>query len=288
MISYLAQCHCAHKLRCENKFGSPNLSSYWVVSFYCAGYSIGPAMHHYRCQNVYITSTSSELIVDILEFFPHNLPMPQLSSADQLIMAANDMTDALRHPHPDVPFNTVGDDTISAFTTLEAIFKIKYNNSPAHHRTDSPIKAAENKRPAVLVQPVLTSPAKHNYQTRSQTQVHTMPAHVSESRDSSQLPRVVTPATRIAAPPRVPARARNLSPRNLSQGDFWDMGSANNAIPLGDKHWTKTLMMNAVIHPASGKEMQYKDIMQHPKLGTKYKTGFGNELGRVCKGIRDI
>jgi hypothetical protein len=43
------------------------------------GYYLGPAMHHYRCQNVYITSTASERIVDILEFFPHNSPMPQLS-----------------------------------------------------------------------------------------------------------------------------------------------------------------------------------------------------------------
>jgi hypothetical protein len=28
--------------------------------------------------------------------------------------------------------------------------------------------------------------------------------------------------------------------------------------------------------------------MQHPTLGPKYKTGFGNEFGRICKGIRDI
>jgi hypothetical protein len=34
--------------------------------------------------------------------------------------------------------------------------------------------------------------------------------------------------------------------------------------------------------------MQYKDIMQHPTLGPKYKTGFGNELGRLCQRIRDI
>jgi hypothetical protein len=60
------------------------------------------------------------------------------------------------------------------------------------------------------------------------------------------------------------------------------MGSANNAIPLGNHHWTKTAMMNTVINPASGKEMQYKYIMQHPTLGPKYKTGFGNELGSLC------
>jgi hypothetical protein len=42
------------------------------------GYSLGPAMHHYRCQNVYISATASERIMDTLEFFPHNYQMPQL------------------------------------------------------------------------------------------------------------------------------------------------------------------------------------------------------------------
>jgi hypothetical protein len=47
-------------------------------------------------------------------------------------------------------------------------------------------------------------------------------------------------------------------------------------------------MMNAVLHPATWKEMQYKDIMKHPLLGPRYKKGFGNKLGRLCQGIRDI
>jgi hypothetical protein len=40
------------------------------------GYSLGPAMYHYRCQNVYISATASEHIVDALKFFPHNYQMP--------------------------------------------------------------------------------------------------------------------------------------------------------------------------------------------------------------------
>jgi hypothetical protein len=71
-------------------------------------------MHHYRCQNVYISTTASERIVDTLEFFPHNYQMPKLLSTDRLLMAATDMTDAFRDPHPDVPFTSVGDDTTAA------------------------------------------------------------------------------------------------------------------------------------------------------------------------------
>jgi hypothetical protein len=89
------------------------------------GYYLGPAMHHYRCQNVYISSTASERIVDTLEFFPHNYQMPQLSSTYRLIMAAKDMTDALQNHHPEVPFAHVVDDTISALDELATIFKLK-------------------------------------------------------------------------------------------------------------------------------------------------------------------
>jgi hypothetical protein len=90
------------------------------------GCSWGPAIHHYRCQNVYISATASERIVDTLEFFPHNSPMPQLSSTDRLLMADNDMNNSLKHPHPEVPFSHFGDNTITALTQLAEIFKNKF------------------------------------------------------------------------------------------------------------------------------------------------------------------
>jgi hypothetical protein len=86
-------------------------------------------MHHYRCQNVYISSTASERIVDTLEFFPHNYQMLQLLSTDRLIMAAKDTTDALQNPHPEVPFTRVGDDTISALAELAAIFQTQITSN---------------------------------------------------------------------------------------------------------------------------------------------------------------
>jgi hypothetical protein len=72
------------------------------------GYSLGPAMHHNRYQDVYISTTASERIVDTLLLFPHNYQMPQLSSTDRLLMAAKDMMDAFQNPHPEVPFSSVG------------------------------------------------------------------------------------------------------------------------------------------------------------------------------------
>jgi hypothetical protein len=73
-------------------------------------------------------------------------------------MAANDMANALKYPHPEVPFAHVGDDKITALTQLAEIFKKKFQKAKLPELTHAPIKAAENKRPATLIQPALTSP----------------------------------------------------------------------------------------------------------------------------------
>jgi hypothetical protein len=95
------------------------------------GYSLGTAMHHYRCQNVYISGTASERIVYTLKLFPHNYQMPHLSSTNRLLMDAKDMTDALQNPHPEVPFARVGNDTILALADFAAIFKLKLQQTPS-------------------------------------------------------------------------------------------------------------------------------------------------------------
>jgi hypothetical protein len=72
------------------------------------GWSMGPDMHHYRCKNVCITAMVSECIVDKLEFFPHNSPMPQMSSTDHVLMASQDMIDSLKNPTQIFPLPPLG------------------------------------------------------------------------------------------------------------------------------------------------------------------------------------
>jgi hypothetical protein len=91
----------------------------------------GGVMCHYLCNIVYITATASKCIVDTLDFVPHNSPMPQSSSTDRLIMGAHNMTDALKHLHPEVQFATIGDDTITALAALADIFRNKFQKPVA-------------------------------------------------------------------------------------------------------------------------------------------------------------
>jgi hypothetical protein len=247
------------------------------------GYSLGPAMHHYRCQNVYISTTASKRIVDTLEFFPYNYQMPQLLSTNRLLMAAKDMTDALQNPHPEVPFARVGDDTISALAELAAIFKLKIRQTPSSTHQAAPPTVIQRPCLAESSDKILNSPMPLSRQTRSQTTIHTQ-----DIPNAPLPPRVVTPRTLRPPPPRVPTRSQRLSPRNLSQDDFCGMDTSHMAIALGDNHWSRKHLANAVIHPVTGKEMEYLALMKDPRLQPLCTRGFGNEYGRLFQGIWDI
>jgi hypothetical protein len=65
-------------------------------------------------------------------------------------MAAQDMTGALKHPHPDVSFSTIGDDTItpSHHWQHKLTFKNKFQKPLAPTLSQqSPVKAAGKKTP---------------------------------------------------------------------------------------------------------------------------------------------
>jgi hypothetical protein len=247
------------------------------------GYSLGPAMHHYRCQNVYSTATATERIADTLELFPHNYQMPHLSSTDRLLMAAKYMTDALQNPHPEVPFASVGDDTILALSDLAAIFKLKLRQPTSPAPQAVPPQISQHPSLVASSNQILNSPMPITRKTRSQTTIHT------EDFPNVPLPlRVVTPNTLHPSPTRVPTRSRRLSPRNLSQDYFCGMDTVHMAIAIGDNHWSQQHRANAVIHPVTGKAMEYAALMKDPHLQPLWTRGFGNECGRLFQGIRDI
>jgi hypothetical protein len=187
-------------------------------------YSLGPSMHHYRCQNVYISTTAIERIVDTLEFPPRNSPMPQFSSADRLIMAANETTNALKNHHPDVPFVHIRDDTISALTQLPEIFKNKFQKLKSLNLSPSPIKAAENKRPPDLLQPILSSPNNINIRRGHTHAITSEGDHTNE--DSGCISEGAHSLTKSF-------------PQKFSKDDFWSTNTTNVSIALGTNHWSK-------------------------------------------------
>jgi hypothetical protein len=187
--------------------------------------------------------------------------MPQLSSTDRLLMAAKDMTDAFQNPHPDVPFASVGDDTVKALADLAAIFKLKLQQAPSPATRASPAKIGRRPSLIPLSTQILNSPMPDRRQKRSQTIINT-----PDTPDRPLPPRVVTPRTLRHSPSRVPTGSQRLSPRNLSQDDFCGMDTSHMAFALGNNHWSHWHHANAVIHPVTGKEMEYSALMKDPHL----------------------
>jgi hypothetical protein len=66
------------------------------------------------------------------------------------------------------------------------------------------------------------------------------------------------------------------------------METPSMAIALGNHHWSQQNQAKAVVHPVTGKEMEYTALMKDPNLQPLWKRGFSNEVGRLFQGIRDI
>jgi hypothetical protein len=124
--------------------------------------------------------------------------------------------------------------------------------------------------------PILASPMPPPRQTRSQTVIHAR--HIT---NAPLLRRVVTQMTSRPSPPRVSRRSQNLSPRNLSQDDFFGMDTAHMITALGNHHWSQKHQANAVVHPVTEKEMEHMALMKDPHLEPLWKRGFGNEVGFI-------
>jgi hypothetical protein len=87
------------------------------------GWYLGAAPEHYRCYTVCCSKTRSERIIDTVEFFPANIRMPRMSSADNATITAQELTHALLNPAPAAPFATIGTGQIAALKQLALIFQ---------------------------------------------------------------------------------------------------------------------------------------------------------------------
>ena len=59
---------------------------------------MGPALHHYRCVQVYFPTTRSIRACDTVEFFSTVIPFPEVIIADYLRQAASNIISTLTTP----------------------------------------------------------------------------------------------------------------------------------------------------------------------------------------------
>ena len=95
------------------------------------GWYIGTKLHHYRCWKIYVTKTAATRVCDTVKLFPKQFKMPSLSSANTATWAALELPEALRHPHTNITYARLSDNTITALKELSDIFTKSTIANPA-------------------------------------------------------------------------------------------------------------------------------------------------------------
>jgi hypothetical protein len=89
------------------------------------GWSIGPAMNHYRHWTFYIPKTRGTRVSDTVSFLQENYTMPATASSDRATAAIEELTEALKNPSESAkPFLNTGsklNEAITALTELSAM-----------------------------------------------------------------------------------------------------------------------------------------------------------------------
>jgi hypothetical protein len=74
----------------------------------------------------------------------------------------------------------------------------------------------------------------------------------------------------------------------MSSDEFCGMDTSHMAIVLEKNHFSQQHHANTVIHPVTGKEIEYSALMKDPRRKPLWTPGYGNECGHLFQGIRDI
>ena len=85
------------------------------------GWYIGPSLEHYRCVKCFIPKTSKVKDADTVEFFPHAIKFPTVTTDSCLRQAATDIVELLRKRKPSFPSLQYGDAVKNALRQIATL-----------------------------------------------------------------------------------------------------------------------------------------------------------------------
>jgi hypothetical protein len=257
------------------------------------GYSIGPAMEHYRCFKIFVPSTGGTRIADTVRWFPHgDLKMPIASKESLLHAAIQDLSATIK--------STVKNSILPPENTTN-----RQTLLDLHELFTKP-KAAPHTLPRVVSPPANTA---------------TLPRVAPVQPGIAAFPRVAPPPTitpppapsPTAAPPTTPrmqstlqARLRHQlaelqdaratphqqlrrSTRQATSTQQADYDYLNAALSSDEEEFITQLLApqlaNAVLNPETGKMEEYRKLAKG-KDKKNWNNGMFNELARLAQGSK--
>jgi hypothetical protein len=94
------------------------------------GWTIGPALDHYRHWDFYIPKTRGTRVSDTVVFLPEKYSMPTTASADRVSTALEELTEALKNPAAAKPFLNTGNKLNAAIDALTEILSNRSTKAP--------------------------------------------------------------------------------------------------------------------------------------------------------------
>jgi hypothetical protein len=101
------------------------------------GWTIGPALNHYRHCDFYIPKTRATRVSDTVVFLPEKYSMPTTASADRAATALEEPTEALKNPAAAKPFLNTGNKLNAAIEALTKILS-SCGTTPSNSGTSPP------------------------------------------------------------------------------------------------------------------------------------------------------
>jgi hypothetical protein len=100
------------------------------------GWTIGPALDHYRHWEFYIPKTRGTRVSDTVVFLPEKYSMPTTASADRASTALEELTEPLKNPAAGKPFLNTGNKLNEAIEALTEI--LSKRSSPTNSEASRP------------------------------------------------------------------------------------------------------------------------------------------------------
>ena len=118
------------------------------------GWYLGPAPEPYQYYTIYVPTMRAERIINTVELFPHDCPVPKLSCANAAHQAVADLMEVLRNPAPASSFSIRGD----KFQAIKIMQKILEKSIPNIALTMVPEQRVPSPCPRIAPPPRLILP----------------------------------------------------------------------------------------------------------------------------------
>eukprot|EP00804_Cyclotella_cryptica_P003021 CCRYP_006028-RA/>CCRYP_006028-RA protein AED:0.37 eAED:0.37 QI:0/-1/0/1/-1/1/1/0/464 len=228
-----------------------------IKAWYCA-----PALNHYCCIKA-VTDSGAIRLTDTFKFLHHTLAMPVISDADRIIKATQQLQRAITGNL------TANEDELTAIQHLQALISGAVNTTPPDEQTLDPHNKPD---------PPAVAPDQVTLPDPVPVQVDAPPAPTQPNTPSPRAQHIPYDEVEYKQPIDT-TQQYNLQ----SQGAHLIQHTTETT-----KNIPQLFVVHADLDKESGKILEYRHLMKHPKYAEAWTTSYANELGRLTQGICGI